>query len=254
MGQRTCELCDEPLKGRQTRFCCKRHQRRVSKREARERGARWAQNAPTASRQEDLTCSHCSNPYRGYRSTGPEHKRSYCSPECLAEGHRWQKVTRLECVLPWRDCEDCSLVFYERGNLTQRCTECRRRRELRVWYMGWCLRDGKPFVTDQPAQRSCSDLCARRYHKSMRRVRQRNAHSETVHTLTVYERDDWTCRLCRKPVDRDAAVPEHLAPTLDHIVPLALGGDHTYVNVQCAHFICNARKSDTLEGQLHFAA
>jgi 5-methylcytosine-specific restriction endonuclease McrA len=62
----------------------------------------------------------------------------------------------------------------------------------------------------------------------------------------VFERDGWTCRLCSKPVERDAQVPAYLAPTLDHILPLALGGLHEYSNVQCAHFICNSRKGDSV--------
>jgi hypothetical protein len=35
---------------------------------------------------------------------------------------------------------------------------------------------------------------------------------------------------------------------------LALGGEHSYRNVQLAHFICNCRKGDRLEGQIRLAA
>lgn len=69
----------------------------------------------------------------------------------------------------------------------------------------------------------------------------------------VFERDGWTCRICRKPVDREAKVPHPKAPTVDHVVPLALGGAHVYTNVQTAHFICNSRKSHHVI-QLAFAA
>jgi 5-methylcytosine-specific restriction endonuclease McrA len=43
-------------------------------------------------------------------------------------------------------------------------------------------------------------------------------------------------------VQRTERVPHPLAPTLDHIVPLARGGHHTRDNTQCAHFSCNTRK------------
>jgi 5-methylcytosine-specific restriction endonuclease McrA len=36
------------------------------------------------------------------------------------------------------------------------------------------------------------------------------------------------------------AVPHPKAPTIDHIIPLAHGGDDTRANVQLAHFLCNA--------------
>lgn len=38
------------------------------------------------------------------------------------------------------------------------------------------------------------------------------------------------------------AVPHPKAPTIDHIVPLADGGDDVRSNVQLAHFICNSMK------------
>lgn len=36
------------------------------------------------------------------------------------------------------------------------------------------------------------------------------------------------------------AVPHPKAPTIDHIIPLAVGGDDTRANVQLAHFLCNS--------------
>lgn len=37
-------------------------------------------------------------------------------------------------------------------------------------------------------------------------------------------------------------MPDRLAPTLDHIIPLAAGGTHEPSNCQCAHFSCNSAK------------
>jgi 5-methylcytosine-specific restriction endonuclease McrA len=39
-------------------------------------------------------------------------------------------------------------------------------------------------------------------------------------------------------------VPEPLAPTIDHIVPVSKGGDDTRANVQLAHFRCNSVKGN----------
>ena len=101
--------------------------------------------------------------------------------------------------------------------------------------------------------RFCSPVCEKRESRRVRRDRKRAQHVERVFRLKVYERDGWTCRICRKPVDRGAEVPHPKAPTLDHILPIALGGLHEYVNVQTAHFICNSRKSANVS-QLSFAA
>ncbi len=41
-------------------------------------------------------------------------------------------------------------------------------------------------------------------------------------------------------------VPALGAPTIDHVVPLTLGGNDVRVNVQLAHFSCNSRKGGRL--------
>ncbi|MFD6364360.1 HNH endonuclease [Streptomyces roseolus] len=55
------------------------------------------------------------------------------------------------------------------------------------------------------------------------------------------------CHLCGEVIDREQTAPQPLAPTLDHVIPIARGGGHTMVNVRAAHFICNSSKSDRME-------
>jgi len=68
--------------------------------------------------------------------------------------------------------------------------------------------------------------------------------NEYVNKWQVFERDGWICGLCHEPVDREAKWPDWESPSLDHIVPLAVGGPHIYENVQCAHLGCNLIKND----------
>lgn len=65
--------------------------------------------------------------------------------------------------------------------------------------------------------------------------------------IDVYERDDWTCGLCRLPVDPGLAWPHPMSVSVDHILPLSQGGSHTLANVQCAHLSCNSRKCDRVD-------
>lgn len=67
--------------------------------------------------------------------------------------------------------------------------------------------------------------------------------------MSVFERDRWTCQLCGKKIKRDAEVPHPLAPTIDHIIPLADDGTHEPANCQAAHFACNSRKRDRGGGE-----
>lgn len=72
------------------------------------------------------------------------------------------------------------------------------------------------------------------------------ARGEEFHCLEIFERDNWICQLCNKPVDRRIRYPSWWCATLDHIVPLSKGGQHTRDNVQCSHRRCNEIKSDSL--------
>lgn len=73
-----------------------------------------------------------------------------------------------------------------------------------------------------------------------RRARERAAFIEDVDPLVVYYRDGGTCWLCRRQVPR--VVGDVLSPSLDHVIPLSRGGEHSYANVRLSHSICNARK------------
>ena len=56
-----------------------------------------------------------------------------------------------------------------------------------------------------------------------------------------------TCAICGKPVDKTLKPPNPLAPTIDHIIPLAKGGHPSDIeNLQLTHATCNRQKSDKL--------
>lgn len=120
-----------------------------------------------------------------------------------------------------------------------------------IWVSGLCKRCGKAFVcwTKLGEALFCSEGCKRGDSMARRRARMRGAHVGDVHRNETFERDGWCCQLCSLPVDREAQVPAPLAPTLDHIIPLAQGGMHEPANVQCAHFLCNSIKGDRMPAE-----
>lgn len=68
--------------------------------------------------------------------------------------------------------------------------------------------------------------------------RQRGAERvELIQPLEIFERDNWTCHICGGPVEMADA-------SLDHIKPIARGGDHTAANLACSHRMCNFVKGD----------
>lgn len=61
----------------------------------------------------------------------------------------------------------------------------------------------------------------------------------------LIKRQKGICQICGKPVDktdREGWKIGNNYPTLDHIIPIAMGGSHTWDNVQLAHMICNSIK------------
>lgn len=143
------------------------------------------------------------------------------------------------------------------------------RPDVRKLQMGYCWECRTPFVTRFHSLwpcRYCSDSCQRRAGR--RATRQRTGHQsnhrkrarhfgveyEPINKTKLFERDGYRCGICSEPTERDKAVPHPRAPTIDHIVPISLGGPHLYSNVQCACFECNYLKRDTVDDQLAFAA
>lgn len=70
----------------------------------------------------------------------------------------------------------------------------------------------------------------------------------------VGERDGWVCGLCAEPVDptleawvNGTWVQELRSASIDHVLPISRGGEHTLGNVQIAHLGCNIAKNDRVE-------
>jgi hypothetical protein len=183
--------------------------------------------------------------------------RWYCSAGCANSVRSYK-----------RTCEACSMTWQAKSSAARWCSiACRQGAKSpsadvvlwrplpwwtrrvwflpvppRRWYAGQCRRCSTWFVIDQPANVYCSQRCGKADSKDRRRARKKHAYVERVYRRRVFERDRWTCQLCRRRVKQDAVVPHPQAPVLDHVIPLADGGTHEPANVQCAHFICNSVK------------
>lgn len=167
-----------------------------------------------------LKCGHCATAFSWLRPAGTRGRnRKFCSPACADLEGRREKYT-----VPCRTCGvDFRPVRVGRNQSPQVvCSmSCRRWPSAQVY----------PTVQERIAAAGDRRRCRKRgtgYERFMRRE--------------IYERDGWACQLCGDPVDRTGA-DKHLRASLDHKVPLARGGVHSRANVQCAHWICNSRKS-----------
>ena len=89
---------------------------------------------------------------------------------------------------------------------------------------------------------------ARRW-AAMRNARARGAvEREAVDKKVLAERYGRKCHICGGQIPENVDRFHPLYFTMDHVVPLAEGGAHTYENVKPAHASCNKQKSAKLSG------
>lgn len=187
-----------------------------------------------------ITCETCGKSHASKRSTG-----RFCSDEC--KGKAYRRCGRLLvptqggfCLLP----DDHHVM-----RLMARHPPRRGRPYLNIIVAGPCAWCGTTFCAPSSGgqARYCSDRCSKESGRAAYRAR----HGQFTVTLTVrmsvYERDNWTCQLCREPVDVALmGTSDDWAPSLDHIVcqSWSPSPDHSVDNLRLAHRWCNAVRGD----------
>lgn len=151
------------------------------------------------------------------------------------------------------ECADAAKLRTASASYLRRRNAMRRPIACVVCGAEWCkISDGAGS-----GKRTCSDECAvqlkRRKPDVGKNDRQRARHFgvayEPIRRERVYERDEWVCGLCARPVDRRLSGHEPWGATLDHRQTMSLGGPHLYDNVQLAHRRCNEDKGARLVRQ-----
>jgi len=207
------------------------------------------------------TCPACGNEFKKTRhdthSKGPQ---THCSVLCAqrarhAERNERKRVEEIIKRERWvykqwawaakrrlagkatNTCNDCGAVAPKRA---QRCDTCRQVR----------LQANRIASRKRPSARASKARA-----KALRRSRLSVARVETFDPFEVFARDGWRCHLCGvKTPKRLRGTYEDCAPELDHIIPLALGGEHSRRNTACSCRKCNIEKGAQAQGQLRLIA
>jgi len=219
--ERTCEYCGDTFhrradKHNAARFC------------SRKCGFAAKANMTLAKRASSLRVSYtitkCKCAICGVCFEGATIAAKYCSDDCRIDGAYRRVVANDNIGRSPRPCEVC----------------------------------GEMFTTTYGDKRSkyCSAECGRKSDASRAvrkaaKLRRRCAVVEIVNPIEVFKRDGWRCRLCGvKTPSKMRGTYEPNAPELDHIIPIAAGGEHSYRNTQCACRKCNGAKGATPLGQM----
>ena len=111
-----------------------------------------------------------------------------------------------------------------------------------------CVSCRNTFSSDRLGRKYCSRPCAYRQAYLARRARHAGAERSPYTVRDVVEQGDGTCGICRTPIDMNLAYPNPGASSIDHVVPLSIGGSDTLANVQLAHLGCNWAKGNRMTG------
>jgi len=105
-------------------------------------------------------------------------------------------------------------------------------------------RANKELALEQARQWRANNPELVRAYCQARRARLMDAYVEAVDPAVVFERDGYTCQRCGQQLSPESQYPSRNYPTVDHIVPLTRGGEHSYANVQTMCMGCNSEKGN----------
>lgn len=267
-----CERCGAsfiPRHGK--RFCSDACQRADYADRTRGDKDKRLQSAP------EHVCEHCGVLFR--RRRGKKNAARFCSRECgfaaksnlsarqrLPESAKAMKVSfsvkRCKCAncgqrfigikLSDRYCSEVCSAEYRRRKYVARNDNGRDRSPRPCFGCGSIF---EPLYGDR-RRMFCSPACVKltdgyRARKKAAKLKRRGAVVEIVNPIEVFNRDGWRCQLCgvRTPKKLRGTYDDR-APELDHIIPISKGGEHSYVNTQCACRRCNGLKGDVPMGQM----
>lgn len=230
-----------------------------------------ARLADVAQRQAK-TCAHCGVDFgKDYKPKGGRPKR-FCGQSCAEAFHAAKGIAataprraarlveRLSRQAQVHPCVVCSSPIV--GSIRQTCSRvCHYllsqskqigKPKLQPDFPKVCA-CGKSFMAHRTSSRlcqRCSLKTGRRIGKALRKARIEGVYCENVDPFKVFTRDHWRCRRCGVETPRSLrGTYDDDAPELDHIVPLAHGGAHTYLNTQCLCRRCNRVKGASVQGQ-----
>jgi hypothetical protein len=140
-------------------------------------------------------------------------------------------------------CPFCSTQFikksYQQIYCSIKCqyTDTNRKRALRRVNKGSCSRCGASLANRRVDAMYCSKSCKSMDHTFKHRSKTRVL--GVARRQAIYERDLRSCYMCLSPLE---AKGFHL----DHLVPVARGGDNSQANLAVSCADCNKRRGTTI--------
>lgn len=220
-------------------------------------------------------CRYCGNPFWKENAFRMKFCSTDCQKKAYSEAHPKKKKVPKEPIM--KICEWCGKKYAAKNKYQKYCCkECGYEGNKRLQRQQWaeryvpkkikCKECGLEFMTECGDTHSvfCCQTCADKYkrrrehqgerHKAYmkrcKRTRDKQLVRQTVGAVSyeaLYERDKGICGICGLPVHEDKFVDNSWGGTVDHIIPVSVGGAHGMSNCQLAHRICNSLKCKDAE-------
>lgn len=267
-GKQHCAKCGVEITGHLTKLYCQDCKRIMWA----EKTARNRKKNGYEIKSLTSTCIACGRKYHPKAAD----RIKYCSRECAFEhlailskiAEKQKTAERVEKLVK-REIEQHKRKT-EQLETKRLAGEARQQRRIKRLSSLVCIECGKVFTGNTINQKLCSDVCKKksqnRYKEIRKREFRRNGRVDNSITLTaLIDRDKGVCHICGCKVDvtdcrndGETFVAGSMYPSIDHVVPRAKGGTHTWGNVKLAHCVCNSIKSDSLvysghDNQMKFA-
>jgi len=114
-------------------------------------------------------------------------------------------------------------------------------------YIRNCLNCDETLNTKKPHQLYCNQFCSDMSKETKRRqagVSRFNKSQSPNITARIYYRDKGLCGICKEPIDLRLQYPNPMCLSIDHIIPVSLGGNNFQSNLQPSHLVCNTRRGN----------
>ncbi|MDY2802632.1 MAG: HNH endonuclease [Limosilactobacillus sp.] len=182
--------------------------------------------------------------------------------KCKVCGYEFERDIRHTCSSDTKPaCKRCyerkeRNKYGSREEYLERITKKTKAKKTRPIYHYVCSVCGKEFDTYQKNQKTCSIECRkkRRNYKQDRRINKDNLVDKDITLATLYKRDKGICYICNGLCNwndmknsKGYKTVGKTYPTIDHVIPLARGGTHSWDNVRLAHKYCNSIKSAKID-------
>lgn len=196
-------------------------------------------------------CIVCESPFEAKHGSA-----KICSDACRkARAAAWYRAHYAAGRAHTRTCDMCGKgMRTETPQGDARCLECRRSEHGYRGYKRGCRCDEcKAGVADRAREFNAAYKAVHGVTYSVH-YRQKRAEagppitSRVRHWITherrhaIYARDGWTCHLCGGETSRVFSPDDRKSPTLDHLVPVSLGGGNESSNLKTACWSCNSSR------------